>query len=172
VSAPGITVPPSSLIVAAGNSATFTVSATGEPPPAYQWRKNGAKLNGATQSSYQIPRAQAAEAGIYSVAVSNVLGGLISSNATLTVDGQSLTLTLTAPISGQRWSNAVFRVKGTARDNVGLSSVWCLTNGVWGEASATNAWTNWWVDAALAPGTNLVTAYAVDEVGNRPRRSA
>jgi hypothetical protein len=73
---------------------------------------------------------------------------------------------ITAPTLNQRWSNAVFSVKGTAGDNLGVAGVWCLTNGVWGLASTSNGWTNWTVDVALVPGNNTVKAYAVDIAGN------
>jgi hypothetical protein len=82
------------------------------------------------------------------------------------VDKTPPTLTLTSPVSGQRWSNAVFAVKGTAKDNVRVSGVRCLTNGVWGLPTTTNGWTNWTVEVALLPGTNTVWAYAVDAAGN------
>jgi hypothetical protein len=76
------------------------------------------------------------------------------------------TVTITSPTLNQRWSNAVFTVKGKAKDNGRVASVWCLTNGVWGLAIAGNGWTNWSVDVALVPGTNVVKAYAVDAGGN------
>jgi len=77
------------------------------------------------------------------------------------------TLGITAPTPNQRWSNAVFSVEGTAGDNMRVVGVWCRTNGVWGLAQTGNGWTNWWVDMALAPGTNVVSAYAVDIAGNK-----
>ena len=77
------------------------------------------------------------------------------------------TLRITAPTLNQRWSNAVFSVKGTARDNRQVAAVWCLTNGVWGLVPTGSGWTNWTVDVALAPGNNTVKAYAVDTAGNK-----
>jgi alpha-galactosidase len=77
------------------------------------------------------------------------------------------TLGITAPTPNQRWSNAVFSVKGTAGDNLRVVEVRCRTNGVWGLAQTGNGWTNWTVDVALAPGTNVVSAYAVDVAGNK-----
>ena len=76
------------------------------------------------------------------------------------------TLTITAPVSGQRWSNAVFTVTGTARDNLRVSNVVCQVNGgAWSNAATANVWTNWTAAVNLIPGTNTVTAYAVDTIG-------
>ena len=75
---------------------------------------------------------------------------------------------ITSPSLNQRWSNAVFMVKGTAKDNLQVAGVWCLTNGVWGYASpSNNNWANWSVDVALVPGLNTVKACAVDAAGNK-----
>jgi hypothetical protein len=43
-------------------------------------------------------------------------------------DVRKPTLAITAPKANQRWSNAVVSVKGTAKDNVQVSNVWCQTN--------------------------------------------
>ena len=83
------------------------------------------------------------------------------------VDVQAPNLKITAPTPNQRWSNAVFTVKGTAKDNLQVANVWCLTNGVWGLANSGNGWTNWTMDVALVPGTNTVWSYAEDRAGNR-----
>ncbi len=84
--APAITSQPASATVAPGGSATFSVTATGTPAPSYQWRKNGADVPGATSSSLTIANAQAADAGNYSVVVSNAVGSIVSDGAALTVE--------------------------------------------------------------------------------------
>ncbi len=95
---------------------------------------------------------------------------LMASNLTFTanfVDVARPTNTITAPTSGQRWSNSVFTVTGTARDNAAVSTVWYQLNGVaWSNALTANGWTNWTGDLTLNPGTNVVQAYAVDTSGN------
>ena len=83
---PSITTQPTSLTVNAGAAATFTVVANGTAPLAYQWKKDGAVLSGATTSAYAIAAAQASDAGSYSVIVSNAAGNVTSSAATLTVN--------------------------------------------------------------------------------------
>jgi hypothetical protein len=96
---------------------------------------------------------------------------IASGNRTLVAnftDIQAPTNTISSPISGQRWSNGVFTVKGTAKDNLGVSNVWCLLNGTdWYLAASTNGWTNWSAAVNLTPGTNIVQAYAVDTTGNK-----
>lgn len=83
--APTITSQPSSQTVAAGSNGTFSVSASGAAPLSYQWRFNGANISGATSSSYTRANAQAANAGSYSVVVTNNAGSATSANAILTV---------------------------------------------------------------------------------------
>lgn len=74
-------------------------------------------------------------------------------------------LTITAPISGQRWSNSVFTVNGTssASDASQITNIWYqLNNEAWTNAKGN---TNWSAILNLAPGTNMVRAYAVDNYG-------
>jgi len=53
---------------------------------AYQWLFNGISIDGATNASLAISNVQPANAGVYSVVVSNKIGAVTSSNATLTVN--------------------------------------------------------------------------------------
>jgi hypothetical protein len=54
VSAPVITAQPVSKSVNAGQSVSFSVTATGIPAPTYQWKKDGTLITGATGSSHTI----------------------------------------------------------------------------------------------------------------------
>jgi carbon monoxide dehydrogenase subunit G len=96
---------------------------------------------------------------------------LMASNLTLAVNFVDVTKpanTITAPRSGQRWSNAVFTVTGTVKDNGPVAEVWYQINGgVWTNAASANGWSNWTATVNLTPGTNAVKAYAVDAAGNR-----
>ncbi|MBI5799513.1 MAG: immunoglobulin domain-containing protein [Verrucomicrobia bacterium] len=83
---PFITAQPTNLTVAAGSAATFTVAAEGTPPLSYQWRFNGADLPGAIAPTLVLASAQSANAGSYSVLISNPNGSTPSSNAVLTVN--------------------------------------------------------------------------------------
>jgi hypothetical protein len=83
------------------------------------------------------------------------------------LDTNKPTLSITNLTAGQRVSNAVFTVKGTASDNWQMSNVLCQINGgVWNSATNINNWTNWAAGVTLTPGTNVVQAYAVDTSGN------
>ncbi len=83
--APAIIAQPVSQSVLAGSNATFTVTAAGAPPLSYQWRFNGTNIAGATATALILANVQPAQAGSYSVRVTNTFGSVISSNAALTV---------------------------------------------------------------------------------------
>ena len=81
-------------------------------------------------------------------------------------DTNSPKVAITSPTPGQRWSNAVFTVRGTASDNVQVNAVsYQLNGGAWASASSTNHWTNWNATVTLPPGTNVVRAYAMERGG-------
>ena len=82
---PVITQQPTNQIVIAGDTATFTVTATGKSPLAYQWSFNGSPLAGATSESLTLTNIQAGLAGYYVVTITNLGGATISSNALLAV---------------------------------------------------------------------------------------
>ncbi len=83
---PTITTQPVSQSVNAGVSVTLSVVATGSPTPTYQWRKNGVLIAGATGPVYTLTSVQAADAGAYTVTVSNSVGIVTSAPATVTVN--------------------------------------------------------------------------------------
>lgn len=83
--APTISAQPLATSVNITSNATFNVTATGTPTPAYQWRFNGTNIAGATLPSYTRTNVQYSQAGNYSVVVSNLVGSVISSNALLTI---------------------------------------------------------------------------------------
>jgi hypothetical protein len=85
--APSITTPPASQTVSAGQTATFSVSATGTAPLKYQWSKNGAAISGATSSSYTTPATSASDnSSKFTVIVTNSVSSATSNPATLTVN--------------------------------------------------------------------------------------
>lgn len=80
---------PASINVVAGTQATFSVTATGNPTPTYQWRKGGVNIPGATGISYTTPATTSADnQAVYSVVLTNSVQQVISSVATLTVSTQ------------------------------------------------------------------------------------
>jgi len=90
--APAIVTQPASQSVTVGQSATFTVVATGTAPLTYQWLKNGTAITGATAGSYATPAAATTDNGaIFKVTVTNSIGAITSSAATLTVTAATST---------------------------------------------------------------------------------
>lgn len=84
--APTIETQPQNQTVTEGQTATFTIAAAGTGPLTYQWKKDGNNIEGATTATLTISDAQAADAGSYSVVVTNQEGSVISNTATLTVN--------------------------------------------------------------------------------------
>ena len=83
---PSITSHPTNQSVNVGQTATFTVGATGTPPLSYQWQKNGSDISGATSSSYTTPATASGDNGAtFRCVVSNPYGDATSNSATLTV---------------------------------------------------------------------------------------
>jgi len=105
-SAPVITTQPANLSVSVGQSASFSVTATGTAPLSYQWYKNNGILSGANNTSYTIASVAAADAGTYNVIVSNSAGSTPSNNATLTVTAanQPPTATINSPAVGATYA--------------------------------------------------------------------
>ena len=83
---PAIISQPASQSVAVGSTATFVVSASGTAPLNYQWQFNGGDITNATGSSLVLTNVQFANAGTYSVTITNASGSITSSNAVLTVN--------------------------------------------------------------------------------------
>ena len=113
VVAPGVVVPPTFTLqpvgqtVAPGASVTFTAAANGLPPPAFQWRRNGTNINGATAPALTLSNVQASDAGDYTVVIGSSAGSATSNVATLIVASPGSTARLsnlsvrTAMSSGQ-----------------------------------------------------------------------
>lgn len=83
--APTLVAQPSPQTLTAGASTNFAITAAGAAPLSYQWRRNGAALPGATQSTLALARTSAADAGTYDVVVTNPAGSVTSLAAPLTV---------------------------------------------------------------------------------------
>ncbi|HYC70709.1 MAG TPA: ExeM/NucH family extracellular endonuclease [Opitutaceae bacterium] len=118
--APSITAQPASQTVVAGTTATFTVSAGGTAPLAYQWRKDGADLadggnvSGAATDTLVVSNVQAGDAGQYDVVVSNAAGEATSNAAVLAVNSMGLYWDLGVANFAQDWSDPA---KITANDD-------------------------------------------------------
>jgi hypothetical protein len=87
---PTIVTNPQGLTVVEGSGFTLFVVADGTAPLAYQWRTNGTDVPLATASNYVINAATLADAGTYSVVVTN-LGGSVTSAPAVVIVSSSLT---------------------------------------------------------------------------------
>jgi len=83
--APSISTQPQDQTVIIGQNALFSVTATGTAPLFYQWRFNGTLLSGANGTTHTVTSAQTNDAGGYTVVVTNSVGSITSSVATLSV---------------------------------------------------------------------------------------
>lgn len=92
---------------------------------------------------------------------------LVDSNLSFTAlfqDTNRPTVTVVAPATGQRSSNALALINGKASDNDQVARVWFqLNGGAWTLATGT---TNWAITAGLAKGTNQFGIYSQDLTGN------
>jgi len=86
IALPAIVRQPANQAAQWGASAIFRVVAIGTPPLNYQWTLNSATLNGATNSVLLLTNLQPSQAGNYAVTITNAIGSVVSSNATLTVN--------------------------------------------------------------------------------------
>lgn len=95
---PTIAAAPASITVAAGQAANFAVAVNGTGPYTYLWQKNGSAtpIAGADSASFGIASASLADAGTYTVRVTNTVGTALSAAATLTVTPASGTVTVPA----------------------------------------------------------------------------
>ncbi len=82
---PAVTLQPTNQTALVGATVTFSVAASGTPPLSYQWQFNGTNLDSALAETLSLTNVQPAQAGGYSVVVTNVAGSATSVVAALTV---------------------------------------------------------------------------------------
>ena len=124
---PAIVTPPAGATVLAGSNVTFTVTASGTAPLAYQWLKNNAAISGSTSATLTLANVSAADAANYSVTVTNAVGSATSASATLTVLVPPAITSQPANVTVTQGNPALFTV--TASGTAPLSFRW-LKNGV------------------------------------------
>jgi Immunoglobulin domain/PAS fold len=144
---PGVTVPPASQQYPenAGSTAVFSVGVSGSHPLWFQWEKNGAPLVGATNASLTLLNVAAADAGNYTVVVTNLYGSAVSSPAVLVVGS--------AP-ANDAFTNR-FALMGSSVTNAGDNDYASLEAGEPLHAGVMNAASLWWT--WTAPASGLVT---------------
>lgn len=107
---PSITAQPQSQTNAFGGTANFTVAVNGTAPLAYQWRFFGTNLTSATAASLSLTNLQVANAGNYTVVVTNAYGSVTSAVATLTVNAHPVITAQPQSLSVNAGANAAFTV--------------------------------------------------------------
>ncbi len=125
---------PQSQEILAGSTASFSVEASGTEPLQYQWRFNGQNLAGAKSPTLSLTNVQTANAGLYSVVVSNTAGMIISSNALLSVTSPP------AP-TGRRLINVDFGASD--RGKTGLAATGLTPTDFWNVYSRDDEFGRW-----------------------------
>jgi DNA/RNA endonuclease G (NUC1) len=160
--APSITTQPAGQTVSAGNTATFTVAASGTAPFSYQWRKDGTAINVATNASagtatLTLTNVQAADAASYDVIVSNGVNPSAPSDAgTLSVTPAAPVIT-TQPVAQAAivGGNVTFTV--AARGTTPLSYQWRLGGALLADSG---------IVAGAATATLTLTGVALTDAGS------
>lgn len=81
-----ITAQPTNQVVGVGQTATFSVSAQGDPPLGFQWRRGGTPIPGETRTALTLPALQLTDSGTtYDAVVTNSFSSRTSEVAVLTV---------------------------------------------------------------------------------------
>jgi hypothetical protein len=125
VAAPTITTQPASVFSVVGGSASFTVVATGNPAPTYQWLKNSLPIAGATSATLSLGNLTLADAANYVVNVTNTFGTVPSAAATLNVDAARVAPTIiTQPPVGLNLIAGQSLALNVAASGTGLGYQW------------------------------------------------
>jgi parallel beta-helix repeat protein len=140
---PVITTQPANRSVMSGQTATFSVMASGSTPLSYQWQKNGTNISGATTATYTTSATTSTDNNsTFRVIVSNSYGSVTSASATLTVTsggtytlvatpstvvpGATLSVNWTAPSGGADYYDWI----GFYRVGESSELAWIYTQGV------------------------------------------
>ncbi len=175
---PSIITQPLNQTASVGGNASFTVTAGGSEPLSYQWYYNtNTPIANATDPTLTIANVQVTNAGTYSVTVSNLAGGITSSNATLAINtnpvapvftlqpasqvalyGSTASFTAlaagTAPISYQ-WNKDSTPIPGATSSTLALTNVQTTDDGSY-TVTASNA-----VDTATSDPAQLTVTTTV-----------
>ena len=141
--APQISSSPQSQTVPAGVDVTFSAGANGSPPLWFQWLKDGTPVPGATNpvspvsSTLILSNVQPADAGIYSLLVTNSFGSVTSAPAQLTVLSRPLNDAYTNAFAITGLTNTVTGTNANASQD-GFEPIAFAGYSVWWKWTATN----------------------------------
>jgi len=162
-----ISAQPQSHSVNEGQTASFSVVASGAVPLTYQWEKVGSgAIAGATGASLIIPNVLPTDAGSYRVVISNPVGPVTSATAVLTVTADSISPTMTHAVGLLGQTNIIItfseRLSATTAEDIGNYDVRLRAGG--GALTIESA--------VLVNGTNVVLTTTPRALGENYRASA
>jgi Divergent InlB B-repeat domain len=78
----------------------------------------------------------------------------------------NLGIKIALPVARQRIAKPGFTIRGKTGPHANIESVFFQLNDAdWASATTTNHWATWFANVQLAPGPNVLCAYAVDSQG-------
>jgi hypothetical protein len=167
--------PIASTNVYEATAVTLKAAALGSAPMAFQWQLNGtnlsddARITGSATAELTITNLQVSDSGVYTLVATNGLGATNSEPTALTVNADVVppSVQIVTPAPGDKWAAVTFQANGTASDNSRVTSVWYqLNSGFWSAALTTDDWHSWYLNFSPTDGTNTLSVYAVDQMGN------
>ena len=151
---------PASQTVCAGSQAGTSILATSSTPLSYQWYLGTTPVSGATQNSLLISNVQVAQAGAYTVQVSNVCGTVTSQAYNLFISGAPVVISQPQPLTlcAESASNATFSVAANGQN---VNYQWQT------RANSTASWADL-TDAVNGQGVTLLTGATTATLTIRP----
>lgn len=119
---PIITVQPTGGTIMVGGLLTLSITAAGTPPLAYQWRKDGVNIPGATNFSHSKVTTSVSDSGSYDCIVTNAFGSSTSAAAVWTV--VAAPAIAVHPVGGNVAIGQTLNVSVTATGTAPLSYQW------------------------------------------------
>jgi hypothetical protein len=131
---------PTNVVAMAGDTVSFSISATGRMPLSYRWRKGGTSVTNIilneTTCVYTITNVQFSHAGDYTVQVTNLAGAAsLSAKASLTVLSPPVITAQPTNLTVSAGASAIFRVTVGGTTNFGYYWYFQGTNSVGGTNS-------------------------------------
>ncbi|MCF8297349.1 MAG: immunoglobulin domain-containing protein [Saprospiraceae bacterium] len=130
---PGITTQPSISTKCEGQSAQFSINATGTSPISYQWYNGSGAIAGAVNSLYLISPVSLSNAGSYYCIATNACGNAQSNSASLTVNSAPLITSQSS--SSTICSGSSTTISVTATGSTPLAYQWYNSTGAIGSAN-------------------------------------
>ena len=128
-----LTTQPAGRTVNVGDSASFSVEATGSTALTYQWRRNGEAIAGATTTNLSVAAVALSDMGTYDVLVKHANGTIVSDAAILAVKSTSKV------VGGTEVAAGIRHPTGRVYDQVLVTESTALTTADWTANEVTRA---------------------------------